>query len=154
MTPSLPDVNVLVALAWPNHVHHRPARAWFRAEPAHVWATTPITELGFVRVSSNARAVPGARSPREALSVLERLCSRGEHEFWRDDTRLLGTDVRRLASYRQTTDAHLLTLASRRGGRLVTFDRGLLELAGSAASANVLLLAGTSPSRSTPPAPA
>ena len=33
--------------------------------------------------------------------------------------------------YRQVTDAHLLALAIRHGGALVTFDRGLNELAGS-----------------------
>ena len=27
---ALLDVDVLVALAWPNHVHHDPARAWFK----------------------------------------------------------------------------------------------------------------------------
>ena len=26
---ALLDVNVLIALAWPNHVHHAAARAWF-----------------------------------------------------------------------------------------------------------------------------
>ena len=26
---ALPDVNVLIALAWPNHVHHDAARSWF-----------------------------------------------------------------------------------------------------------------------------
>ncbi|HZF12700.1 MAG TPA: hypothetical protein VFE33_28255 [Thermoanaerobaculia bacterium] len=25
------DVNLLVALAWPNHVHHQPALAWWLA---------------------------------------------------------------------------------------------------------------------------
>ena len=30
--------------------------------------------------------------------------------------------------YRQVTDAHILSLAIRRGGRLVTFDRGVLQL--------------------------
>lgn len=31
------DVNVLVALAWPNHVHHVSARRWFAAEAAQGW---------------------------------------------------------------------------------------------------------------------
>jgi predicted nucleic acid-binding protein len=26
---SLLDVNVLLALAWPNHVHHAASRTWF-----------------------------------------------------------------------------------------------------------------------------
>jgi predicted nucleic acid-binding protein len=29
---SLLDVNVLVAFAWPNHVHHAAAQHWFDAD--------------------------------------------------------------------------------------------------------------------------
>jgi hypothetical protein len=35
------------------------------------------------------------------------------------------SDVPRIAGYRQVTDAHLLTLARRRGVRLVTFDSSI-----------------------------
>ncbi len=42
---ALLDVNVLVALAWPNHVGHHAAREEFHAHAAETgWATTPITE--------------------------------------------------------------------------------------------------------------
>lgn len=34
----------------------------------------------------------------------------------------------RLLGYRQVTDVHLLSLAIHRGGRLLTFDSGILEL--------------------------
>ena len=47
---ALPDVNVLIALAWPNHVHHDAARSWFAESRATGWATCPVTEAGFVRV--------------------------------------------------------------------------------------------------------
>ena len=36
---ALLDVNVLMALAWPNHVHHAPARSWFNARRKSGWAT-------------------------------------------------------------------------------------------------------------------
>lgn len=138
---ALPDVNVLVALAWPNHVHHAAARAWFAAESPHGWATTPMTETGFVRVSANPRAVPGARPPREALLLLGRLCEQGDHEFWLDDVRLREVDTSRMAGYRQVTDAHLVAVADRRGGCLVTFDRGIGDLAGPAMADRVRRLA-------------
>ncbi len=35
----------------------------------------------------------------------------------------------RIVGYRQVTDAHLLTLAIEKGGRLATFDRGIREIA-------------------------
>lgn len=57
----LADVNVLVSLAWPNHVHHARARAWFPEFGTPGWATSPITAAGFIRVSSNRRVIPDAR---------------------------------------------------------------------------------------------
>ena len=43
---ALPDVNTLIALAWPNHVHHDAARSWFVANRAAGWATCALTEAG------------------------------------------------------------------------------------------------------------
>lgn len=124
------DVNVLIALAWPNHVHHVPARRWFANQSAQGWATTPLTETGFVRVSSNKAVVPAAATPAASLQVLTGLCEQGDHEFWPDSARLLDEpyDLARLATARQVTDAHLLAVALGRGGRLATFDRGVPEL--------------------------
>jgi predicted nucleic acid-binding protein len=35
---TLLDVNVLIALAWPNHVHHDLAQTWFERNRRHgVW---------------------------------------------------------------------------------------------------------------------
>ncbi len=59
------DVTVLVALAWPNHVHHHSARRWFAHRPGP-WATTPVTECGFVRVSSDRVVIPDAVTPEAA----------------------------------------------------------------------------------------
>jgi uncharacterized protein len=43
-------------------------------------------------------------------------------------------------SHAQVTDAHLLALAFRRGGRLATFDRGLVDLAPEGESEYVVSL--------------
>src|SRR6478672_12922232 len=82
---ALLDVNVLIALAWPNHAHHAAARQWFSTHAQHGWATTPITESGFVRVSSNRAAIPTATSPVLALEVLTAMTGLDRHEFWVDD---------------------------------------------------------------------
>jgi hypothetical protein len=110
---------VLVALAWPNHVHHARAHAWFRSTGKAAWATTPVTQSAFVRIPSNTKAIPEARTPREAVELLRRIVSIGGHEFWPDDT--AAADPRpgpfdRVVGYRQVTDAHLLSLAMHRGG--------------------------------------
>ncbi len=127
---ALLDVNALVAMVWDSHVHHATIRAWFAANGADGWATCPITESGFVRVSSNPRVLPHAIGVEAARGVLTALHRAEGHTFLVDDVSIGDADVPRLSGHRQVTDAHLLTLARRRKVRLVTFDRGLLELSG------------------------
>jgi uncharacterized protein len=125
------DVNLLVALAWPNHIHHAAALDWFRRSQAAGWATCPLTESGFVRVSSNSSVLPDARSPREAIHLLRRILALPHHVFWHDDVSMASSefiDEVPLAGYRQVTDAHLLTLARQRGGRLATLDGKMRSL--------------------------
>lgn len=127
----LPDVNVLVALAWPNHMHHQPARAWFEKNHRRGWATSPMTESGFVRVSSNRRVVPAATRPIEAIRLLAQMTGLPGHQFWTDDISIAHSKwiaAERLLGHGQVTDAHLLALTLRRRGRLVTFDRGVSEI--------------------------
>ncbi len=122
-----------MSLAWPNHVHHQPALAWFRRRGGQPWATTPFTEAGFVRVSANVAAIPAAVTPSEALALLERMREVSGHQFLSDDvTLVVGTylGAERVASYRHVTDAHLLAVARRHGASLVTLDRGIAALAG------------------------
>lgn len=131
MKPALLDVNVLVALAWPNHVHHDLSIAWFEEHSSSGWATSPVTQSGFVRVSSNAHVIPEAKTPAEALLVLERIVSLSDHQFWEDDISLVDSKMvakDRLVGHRQVTDAHLLALAIRHGGRLATFDSGITRI--------------------------
>src|ERR1041385_1508530 len=103
-------------------------RAWFAENSSSGWATCPLTESGFVRVSSNPRLLPvaiGISAAREVLSVLR---TRDTHQFLTDDVSLNDSDIPKITGHRQVTDAHLLTLARRRGVRLVTFDTGVLAL--------------------------
>jgi toxin-antitoxin system PIN domain toxin len=143
MAPILLDVNVLVALAWPNHVHHASALAWFDEVGRAGFATCPVTQSGFVRVSSNQRAIPDARSPREAREILRRITALPGHVFWPDDIEIASNKHiawERLGSHAQVTDAHLLALAIRRGGRLATFDRGLADLAPEGMAEHLVIL--------------
>ena len=135
MTTYLLDVNVLVSLAWPNHVHHRAARRWFRAIGSTSWATTPLTEAGFIRVSSNSAAIPDAVRPADAAVQLQRMRALPAHRFLVDDLEMvLGTEAgewHEVATHRLVSDAHLLALAKRHGCVLATFDRGAAALARS-----------------------
>jgi toxin-antitoxin system PIN domain toxin len=132
---ALLDVNALVALAWDSHIHHGPVVAWFQAHaegklgPTE-WYTCPVTESGFVRVSSNPRVLPVAIGVSEARQVLGTLRLHEGHRFLVDDVSLTDPDVPDLVGYRQVTDGHLITLARRQRVDLVTFDRSAAVLAG------------------------
>ena len=128
---SLLDVNLLIALAWPSHVHHSPALRWFKQNQAKGWATCPVTQSGFVRISSNPRISPDIRTPQEALALLKRIVALPHHVFWPDDISIADSellDAGRLQGHRQVTDAHLVALALARKGRLATLDAGVKNL--------------------------
>lgn len=131
MTAYLLDTNVLIALAWPNHVHHREALDWFEAKAKTGFRTCPITQTGFVRISSNPSFTENAATPQAAFVVLRRITELPGHEFWPDDLPL--TDASGpgslVATHRQITDAYLLALAAAHEGILATLDRGILPLA-------------------------
>lgn len=127
----LPDVNVLVAIAWPEHTFHASAVAWFDAHADNGWATCPITELGFFRISANATVVETPVRPKEAAGLLIELQRVGRHEFWTDDVKPSASEyfpLDRLIGHRQVTDSYLLALARQHRGTVATFDRGLAVL--------------------------
>lgn len=137
---ALLDVNVLVALAWDSHVHHVPARSWFAERAASGWATCPVSESGFVRVSSNPRVLPHPIAVEDARMVLRQMRAASGHRFLTDDVSPVDEDVPSLTGHRQVTDAHLLTLARRNAMPLVTFDVGIASLAGSTVDVTLLEL--------------
>jgi uncharacterized protein len=125
---ALLDVNVLVALFDPEHVHHDVAHDWFADHRDRGWATCPITQNGFLRVLTTP-GVAGSRMPApELLRHLRTFCASGHHEFWPETVSL--TDERVFEAsfvrgHKQLTDLYLLGLAVTRGGCLVTFDQGV-----------------------------
>lgn len=122
------DVNVLVALFDPQHIHHDAAHRWFSTARVTGWATCPITENGLVRVIANP-AYPGRRTTvADAADRLMRFTRSGHHSRWPADISVLDpdhVDVRHLTGHREITDAYLLALAVRHRGALATFDRSV-----------------------------
>lgn len=122
---ALLDVNVLIALLDAGHLDHQRARHWLADEVSHGWASCPITQNGCLRIL----AQPSYPNPIPVARVAARLAEAARHAahaFWPDDVSLLDDDWldwNRLTGHRQITDAYLLALAVRHGGRLVTLDR-------------------------------
>ncbi len=122
----LPDVNVLVSLLHPDHVHHALASDWFTSVARY--ATTPITEAGFLRLALNPAVAGVEIAPAVALESLRSVRSDSRAEFIEDDSSLADPSIELsgLSGFRQITDLHLVNLAVRHRAVLTTFDRRLL----------------------------
>ena len=118
------DVNLLMALLWENHERHERARRWLRTVSG--FATCPISQLGFARVSAHP-ALGYGLSPEHAFTVLRRFLGDARHRFVPDDLscaeRALLTE--RITGPNQITDHYLAALARQHGLALATFDQPL-----------------------------
>ena len=126
------DVNVLLALAWPNHQFHVAALRALQSRRDR-WATCALTQLGFIRLSSNPAAIPTAKGPAEAAALLEAMVADPLHVYLESLPPPVAKGCReafaRILGSRQVTDAYLLTLARRNRAIFVTFDTKLEGLA-------------------------
>lgn len=123
MTIYLLDVNVLLALSDPMHLHHDPAHRWFAAGGQAGWATCPLTENGFVRVASHPSYPNRPGDAPVVLALLRRLCALEGHHFWPAVVSLREiVQPEALFTHAQVTDLYLLGLAVAQGGTLATFD--------------------------------
>jgi toxin-antitoxin system PIN domain toxin len=138
----LPDVNILIALTDPEHIGHASSIAWHCKIGAARLLLCPITESGFVRLSTIPNV--GGRQMSEALAQLRMIAALPNCENlpiehpWLE---LIQPLTPRLHGYRQVTDALLLGLAIRNEAILVTLDRRIQGLAGEGYAANLLTLA-------------
>jgi hypothetical protein len=129
--PFLLDVNVLIALAWPEHVAHERVGSWFARHSRAGWVTSPFTEAAFVRILSNPAFSPNALTPTSALIVLKRNVGLPTHRFWADSISLaeaMGGLSCRLTGHQQVTDAYLIALAMHNGGKVATLDSRMKQL--------------------------
>ena len=125
--PVLLDVNVLVALFDPAHVHHELAHDWFSDNRHRGWATTPLTENAVLRVFGHPKYGSNAERPETVAPRLRAFCSADDHLFWPAAISLSDTSLFQLAfaSHRQLTDIYLLGLARANDGALATFDHSI-----------------------------
>lgn len=124
---ALLDVNVVIALLDPEHLHHEAANDWFE-RIADGWASCPLTQNGAIRIMAGRGYAGGAGRTSELASYVADLCDRDDHEFWSDDISLVDrrhVDRDRLGGPASLTDTYLLALARAHGGRLATFDRSV-----------------------------
>jgi toxin-antitoxin system PIN domain toxin len=137
----LPDVNLLVALSDPSHVHHLVADNWRQRIGIARFLLCPFTEAGFVRLMANPSV--GDLSVSDAILLLHEIAALPNCEnlpiehSWLE---LIRPFTPRLQGYRQITDALLLGLAIRNQAILVTLDRTIQALSGETYATNLLTL--------------
>lgn len=124
----LPDVNILLAYGWQQHPFHLQCSSWIEGLPG--FATCPITELGFMRVSMSPAFRAGYDDAAGVLATLTRMAG----------TRFLPCDIpatgmSAVSRYKDTTDAYLVGLAKHHSHRLATLDEGILKEPWSAGTA-------------------
>jgi toxin-antitoxin system PIN domain toxin len=120
------DVNFLIALCDNHHAHYRAANGWFAARGTHAWATCPMTENGFVRITAHPSYPYSVGSAALQIRTLRTLCTLPGHVFWPDDLSITQPGwwvAQPPVKSAHVTDLYLVLLAAQRGGKLVSFDR-------------------------------
>lgn len=115
------NVNALIALGFIHHEFHDRVAAWLKAQQFPALATCSITELGFVRVLSQAPAY--GFTVVQARTALLRLKKDKVLPFTfiadaHDISHLPGW----VKTPKRTTDGHLVELARASGAVLATLD--------------------------------
>ena len=123
--PLLLDTNALVALAWPNHQFHGLVVTRLERQPVAPWATCALTQLGFVRLSSNPSVVGRRKTPAESVAMLTALTQDGQHRYLEllPSPPSVRNHFHRLMGHNQVTDAYLLAT---NGAVLLTLDRRIV----------------------------
>jgi toxin-antitoxin system PIN domain toxin len=111
------DVNALIAAVWTDHAHHSVVDAWVRNKPLF---TCPLTELGFLRISTHPRAL--AATMAEARRLLQDFISKHQVEFVCADLPALESKAN---DSEGVTDYYLASLAAKNDLKLASLDRAI-----------------------------
>jgi len=110
------DVNTLIAAIWEDHADHATVNQWLAGKKT---ATCPISELGFLRISSGETFVFRAEIGL-CRKWLGDFIQKHDCEFIPDDFSPQKTSAR---TSKQLTDIYLAELAQRHQMKLATFDK-------------------------------
>jgi toxin-antitoxin system PIN domain toxin len=112
------DVNVLLAAIWTVHSQHTAADAWLKGKRV---AVCPLSELGFLRISTNPKA-PFNVSMSDARKALEKFLAETSAARIADDLPALDSQPK---TSDEVTDHYLADLAQSHELKLATFDTEL-----------------------------
>ena len=111
------DVNLLLAAIWAQHPNHGVAFGWL---PNKSLVLCPISELGFLRTSTNKKAI---NAPIEnARELLAKFLAERKVERIFDDLNPLDSHPN---TSEEVTGYYLADLAAKNALKVATFDRNL-----------------------------
>lgn len=114
------DVNALLALGWHEHQAHTAVVE--RLHENQRWASCNITQLGFIRVSSNPGVFHQPTEPGDAARYLATLTQDPLHLFIEHTPAPTVMTWPTKSGYKQTTDIYLIELAEKSKATLLTLD--------------------------------
>jgi len=133
----IPDVNVWLALAAPDHVHHARAKLWLESEAATSIGFCQPTVLGTLRLLCNPIVMGGrAVSFESAWAGLEGFLAMEGVRLLAEPQNLLGTlkaiHLKGGGAGKHVTDLAIASYAMGYGARVVSFDRVFKNMGGVA----------------------
>ena len=130
----LPDINVWLALIDKRHVHHLTASRYWADATVQNRAFCRVTANGFLRLSTQSKALPNPLSPHEAWITYRQFLSlpiiRWLPEPPELDVTYCALTCAPAFVHRLWTDAYLAAFAMTAGCRLVSFDGDFKRFAG------------------------
>jgi predicted nucleic acid-binding protein len=126
MSRFLLDVNALLALLDPMHIHHGPAHTWYAERESPMLLLCAHVENGVMRVASQPRYPNCLGTSGRVREVLQGFVQAVPHEFCARTVSLLHDDVLvrpGMLAPSRVSDLYLLALAVAHEARLATFDR-------------------------------
>ena len=131
----LPDINVWLALADPDHGHHARARRYWEKEGAPNLAFTRVTMLGLVRLLTNRHVMQGNPfTAMQAWKAYQAFRDLPEVTFLTDpdsaEPRMREWSDTKDFPPTRLTDAWLAAVAFTTRSRLVSFDQDYREFDG------------------------
>lgn len=125
MKEILPDVNTLLALQDPMHLHHEAAHAWYAAQgPIRLVLCSHVVN-GVIRVASQPRYPNPLGTCAQVRKTLKRFVEKAVPAFCETDVSLLDDAVLKRADEltpSRVGDLYLLALAVANGVKFATFD--------------------------------
>jgi toxin-antitoxin system PIN domain toxin len=112
------DVNLLLAAIWDEHPQHARVFEWLKDKKVGV---CPITELGFIRISTNTKSSFNAPM-KKTRELLEGFLSERAVQRISDDLPALESNP---SKSDEVTDCYLAELAAHHGWKFATMDRGI-----------------------------